>query len=658
MTAGTRLWARLALSLFCFGGIVLGFVAGQTADDTKKKSTPAPMEFVLPDVFKKPTPADVEELRAIEKHVQKVVEKVMPAVVNLKVGQGQGSGVIISEKGLILTAGHVSGTPNKDATVVFPNGKSLKGKTLGQNTGIDSGMVKIVVEGKYPFLEMGKSSELKVGQWVVAIGHPGGFRPNRPPVVRLGRILYLDNIKGIIQTDCALVGGDSGGPLFDMQGRVIGIHSRIGGSAMTENIHVPIDTYRQHFARLEKGDAWRGAGAFGGPEETVRSAGGKNVFKKDDSLSNDDPTMLAPHDKAQKTPESEAKQSHYKTYTFRMKAGSTYTIDMKVASAKKKKKNNNNNNDNSLDPFLRLESPTGKMLAEDDDSAGQPDARIVYKAIKDGDYRIIATSFDGEQTGKFTLSILEADFKDAIVAGQVDLYRAIKVPAPHVAQLLEKFSEAKVALHINALLLDNNGDPLVNKEVVINWEKGAQKLKSDNQGVVRWPLLADKSRKLNLQLPEGMRAMIALTDKEGRSLGGLFGGKDDPSVEKVKSAGGKIVQTFDGTLKKTDPFDFEREKCVRHIHEFKVQPGKTYTFDLMSEDFDAWLRLEDADGNKIAEDDDGAGFANSRIVYSPSAAGTVRLIATTCEQGELGGYRLVIREISAKTTEPKTGSNP
>jgi serine protease Do len=653
MTAGTRLWARLALSLFCFGGIVLGFVAGQTADDTKKKSTPAPMELVLPDVFKKPTPANVEELRAIEQHVQKVVEKVMPAVVNLKVGPGQGSGVIINEKGLILTAGHVSGTPNKDATVVFSNGKSLKGKTLGQNTGIDSGMVKIVVEGTYPFLEMGKSSELKVGQWVLAIGHPGGFRANRPPVVRLGRILFVDNLRGIIQTDCALVGGDSGGPLFDMQGRVIGIHSRIGGSAMTENIHVPIDTYRQTFARLEKGDTWRGSGAFGGPEETVRSAGGKNVFKKDDALTNDDPTMLAPKDKAESTPSTDARKSFYKTYTFRMKAGSTYTIDMIASAGKFRKKKNN---DEVFDPFLRLESPAGKELAENDDITPgiNLNSRIVYKALKDGDYRIIATTFEGEQTGKFTVNILEAEFKDAIVSGQVDLLRAvIKLPAPQAALLLEKLSHAKDSPHINALILDNNGDPLANKEITINWEKGAQKLKSDNQGLVRWPLNTDKSRKLNLLLPAGIRAMVALTDKDGNALI-----RDDPSVEKVKSAGGMIVQTFDGSLKKTDPFDFEREKCVRHIHEFKVQPGKVYTFDLLSEDFDAYLRLEDADGNKIAEDDNGAGFRNSRIVYSAAADGTVRIVATTCNAGETGGYRIVIRETSAKTTEPKAETQP
>ena len=521
MTVGTRLWIRLGFSLFLFGGTVLGFVAAQAADDTKKKNTPVP-DLKLPAVFSKPVPENVQELREIEEHVQKVVEKVMPAVVGIRVGPGQGSGVIISEDGLILTAGHVSGTPKQTAYIrLFQSKAEIKGKTLGQNTGIDSGMVKITGEGKYPFLEMGKSSELKKGQWVMAIGHPGGFRPNRPPVVRLGRILQVTNF--LIQTDCSLVGGDSGGPLFDMQGRVIGIHSRIGGSQITENVHVPIDTFRHDFAKLEKGDSW---GGQLGQVETVRSAGGKLVFEKKDKFTKDDPTMPAPNPMPM---ESDKKTSYFKVFTFRMKAGSTYTLDL--FSNEKIRKNGAN-----LDPFLRLETPEGKKIAEDDDSAGSPNARIVYKAIKDGDYRMIASTFDGEQTGSFTLKIYEADYRDALVSGTTDVLRAIKLPLPAVTPLVEKFKLAKMPLHINAILLDEKGNPAANKEVTLNWEKGAEKLKSDNQGVVRWLLVQDKARKLNLELPKDTRAMLALTDKDGTSIGLTFG-KDnpDPSLEKVKS---------------------------------------------------------------------------------------------------------------------------
>src|SRR5207248_6192434 len=122
-----------------------------------------------------------------------------------------------------------------------------------------SGLIKITENGKkWPFAEMSDSAKLKKGQWCLSLGHPGGFRRGRAPVVRLGRVLKFDTT--LIQTDCTLVGGDSGGPLFDMEGKVIGIHSRIGG-AITANVHVPADTYTETWDRLVKGEAL-GGGAF------------------------------------------------------------------------------------------------------------------------------------------------------------------------------------------------------------------------------------------------------------------------------------------------------------------------------------------------------------------------------------------------------------
>lgn len=620
--AGSQSWGRFALMLALFGGGCWGLVSAKAGDDATK---PAPKLLELPPVLKKATPQNAEELREFEKHVQKVIEKVMPAVVGVRVGPGQGSGVIVREDGTILTAGHVSGNPNQNAVVILPNGKTLKGKTLGRNNQIDSGMMKIVDEGKYPFLEMGKSSELKVGQWVIAIGHPGGFRPNRTPVVRVGRILFVSPF--LIRTDCTLVGGDSGGPLFDMQGRVIGIHSRIGGQAITENIHVPVDTYHQTWDKLAKGESW---GPPLGQTAIVKSAGGKLVLEKQDQLTNEDPK-----DKVQKG-------SHCKIFSFKMKAGSTYTIDL-ISGDKTGKK---------LDTFLRLEDAAGKELGQDDDGAGFPNARIVHKAIKDGDYRIIATSFEPNQTGAFTLKVLEADFKGSFVTGKVEVLKTIKLPPPAVAELVKKFGEAKIKLHINAQLVDDKGAPQAGKEITFQWEKGAETLKSNQEGVVRWPLLFTKSRKLNAQFPQGIRAMLALTDQDGNQIPLKFGDKD-ADAETVKSAGGTIVKTFEGTLVKTDPFDLEREKCFRHIHEFKVQAGKTYTFDLVSEDFDSYLRLEDSDRNKLAEDDDGAGFLNSRIVFTPKDDGTHHLVVTTCDPGQFGAYRLTVRETNAVPVQKK-----
>src|SRR5438067_853762 len=83
------------------------------------------------------------------------------------------------------------------------------------------------------------SKDVKNGDWCVCVGHPGGYKEGRTPVVRVGRVLaHNDNH---LQSDCTMVGGDSGGPLFDLDGKVIGINSRIG-LTIASNIHVPVDT--------------------------------------------------------------------------------------------------------------------------------------------------------------------------------------------------------------------------------------------------------------------------------------------------------------------------------------------------------------------------------------------------------------------------------
>jgi serine protease Do len=203
-----------------------------------------------PVVFDK-APESVDELKALQKQVHEVLDKVLPCTVGVQIGAAQGSGVIVSKDGYVLTAGHVSAQPGRDVTLILRDGKKIKGKTLGNNRVIDSGMIKITDEGDWPFLEMGKSADLKRGQWVIAAGHPGGYRQGRTPPVRLGRV--LDNNDGVIRTDCTLVGGDSGGPLFDLDGKVVGIHSRIGGT-ITSNMHVPVDTYRATWDRLAKSE--------------------------------------------------------------------------------------------------------------------------------------------------------------------------------------------------------------------------------------------------------------------------------------------------------------------------------------------------------------------------------------------------------------------
>lgn len=198
-------------------------------------------------------PRTVAELRELEKKVRSVTNRGLAATVGIRSRGGQGSGVIISRDGYVLTAAHVIGEPGRDVRIILHNGDEVSGKTLGVNKRMDSGLIKINEGSDYPFMPMGKSETLRRGQWAVALGHPGGYRRDRPPVLRLGRVLTARD--DFVMTDCTLVGGDSGGPLFDLDGNVIGIHSRIGDPT-TMNMHVPVDTYTATWDRLVAGESW------------------------------------------------------------------------------------------------------------------------------------------------------------------------------------------------------------------------------------------------------------------------------------------------------------------------------------------------------------------------------------------------------------------
>ena len=199
-------------------------------------------------------PKDLAGYRAIENKVKAVVKKVMPAVVGIRIGHASGSGVIVSEDGVVMTAGHVVAKPGQDVTFIFPDGKTAKGKSLGMTMPMDLGLMKITDKGKWPVAPRGDSDSLKPGAWVVAFGHPLGYRPGRPPVVRIGRVLEITGT--VIRTDCPLVGGDSGGPLFDLDGKIVGINSRIAGPADV-NLHAPANLFRPVWDRLLKGESWK-----------------------------------------------------------------------------------------------------------------------------------------------------------------------------------------------------------------------------------------------------------------------------------------------------------------------------------------------------------------------------------------------------------------
>lgn len=273
----SRPFSILPLLLVTLAGFCVSAAPGSLwAQDTTAPGTPAPGTSAtgtsLEQLFGGQPPASLADLRRMEARQRELSEQAIGVTVGVRIGPAQGSGVIITSDGLVLTAAHVAQKPGLDVVFVLPDGNEVHGKTLGMNREIDAGMMRITDarEGGWPHAEMGDYSKVTAGQWVLATGHPGGYEEGRKPVVRVGRVLRKHST--VMVTDCPLIGGDSGGPMFDMQGKVVGIHSRIGGS-LTANMHVPIGAFQDDWDRLLKGDMW-GRVPPGSP---VIGVGGANV---------------------------------------------------------------------------------------------------------------------------------------------------------------------------------------------------------------------------------------------------------------------------------------------------------------------------------------------------------------------------------------------
>ncbi len=203
---------------------------------------------------------NLAEIQRLEKSVKKVVVKAMPATVALISPEGgAGSGVIISKEGLILTAAHVT-DGSRQMTVVFPDGREEKAKVLGANYSRDAAMAQLIGGGPWPYVDVKESDSMKVGDFVVAMGHPKGFDPTRPPPVRFGRVITRKE-NDFITTDCTIIGGDSGGPLFDLSGRVVGIHSHISPDQKMVNNHAGISGFQRSWDKMLAGKSWGALGA-------------------------------------------------------------------------------------------------------------------------------------------------------------------------------------------------------------------------------------------------------------------------------------------------------------------------------------------------------------------------------------------------------------
>lgn len=238
-----------------------------------------------------------------------MVEKLQPAVVNIstkakvpvaiaidpfsgsrrpveQVQEGGGSGFFISSDGLIVTNNHVIAVGPRDQvvnsiTVTLPDGKEYKARVIGRDAQSDLAVLKVDGDN-FPFVRFGQSSNLRAGDWVVAIGNPLGIGSS----VTAGIVSAVQRNFGsgaydrFIQTDTAINQGNSGGPLFDMNGNVIGINNRLigpNGANIGLNFAIPSDQAVSVVDALRRGGAptrgYLGVGLRPVDEDTAAALG-------------------------------------------------------------------------------------------------------------------------------------------------------------------------------------------------------------------------------------------------------------------------------------------------------------------------------------------------------------------------------------------------
>jgi len=208
-----------------------------------------------------------------EKAIIEIVKKNSPAVVSILIGKiGGGTGFIVSEDGLILTNKHVVLNDDAEYAVFTSDGKKFPAKILAKDPFQDLAIIKIeqennvdkngnLVVNKFPTLTLGDSDNIEIGQTVIAIGNAlAEFRNTVSSglISGLGRRItafggtFIETLDDVIQTDTAINMGNSGGPLLNLRGEVIGINTAIANNAQSIGFSIPINYAKRDIEQIKE----------------------------------------------------------------------------------------------------------------------------------------------------------------------------------------------------------------------------------------------------------------------------------------------------------------------------------------------------------------------------------------------------------------------
>lgn len=226
-------------------------------------STPAHFAQSFPDL-PRGTPFDELFRRFFQRRLQGQGRKGAPAPVERS--SSLGSGFVIGPSGIIVTNNHVIQGAN-EITVIFANGKKLKARLVGADKKVDVAVLRVKTDKPLKFVKFGDSDRMRVGDPVMAVGNPFGLGGTVTAGIVSARNRIIDNgpYDDYIQTDAAINKGNSGGPLFNMAGEVIGINTAIlspsGGSiglgfATPSNTVVPVIDQLRRYGEVRRG--WLG----------------------------------------------------------------------------------------------------------------------------------------------------------------------------------------------------------------------------------------------------------------------------------------------------------------------------------------------------------------------------------------------------------------